>query len=113
MSKKPRKYYFNTEWEEQFCFVEYNGKCICLLCNASVAVPKKSNTERHFQTMHSSFNSSFPLNTDIRKKRIAELKTVLTKQQNVFTRPVQLSKNATIASLKVSHLFAKKKKNLL
>lgn len=111
MSKRPRTYYFNKEWEEQFFFIEFNGKSICLLCNASVAVPKKSNIERHFNTLHAmSCNNSFPPNTEIRKKRVGELKTNLSKQQSVFTRPVQLSKSATIASLKVSHLLAKKKK---
>lgn len=110
MSKRPRTYYFNKEWEEQFFFIEFNGKSICLLCNASVAVPKKSNIERHFTTQHESCNSSFPPNTEIRKKRVGELKTNLTKQQNIFTRPIQLSKSATVASLKVSHLLAKKKK---
>lgn len=111
MSKRPRTYYFNKEWEEQFFFIEFNGKSICLICSASVAVPKKSNIERHFISLHaSSCNNSFPPNTEIRKRRVAELKANLTKQQSVFTRPIQLSKSATVASLKVSHLLAKKKK---
>jgi hypothetical protein len=38
----------NSELEEQYCFIEYRGKPVCLLCNGSVsAVPKKSNVERH------------------------------------------------------------------
>lgn len=110
MSKRQRTYYFNKEWEELFCFIEYNGKNICLLCNASVALPKKSNIERHFNTVHANFSQIFPLNSELRRKRIGELKTNLAKQQSAFTRPVQVSKNATIASLKVSHLLAKKKK---
>lgn len=42
-SKKKKIYNFNREWEEEFLFRSVNEKAICLLCNASVAVPKRSN----------------------------------------------------------------------
>jgi hypothetical protein len=48
MAKGQRSYSFNSEWEEQYCFIEYRGKPACLLCNGGVSVPKKSNVERHF-----------------------------------------------------------------
>ena len=108
--KRKRMYYFNSEWEEEFCFIEFNGKCICLLCNNSVAVPKRSNVERHFKSIHGNFNSEFPLKSEIRKRKIRSLKELVKKQQNFFTKPTQQSKSATVASLKIVHLLAKKKK---
>ncbi|GFY03403.1 dimer_Tnp_hAT domain-containing protein [Trichonephila clavipes] len=38
------------------------------------------------------------------------LKSSITKQQSIFTKPKQQSKAATVASIKVAHLLAKKKK---
>ncbi|GFW16649.1 zinc finger BED domain-containing protein 5-like [Trichonephila clavipes] len=38
------------------------------------------------------------------------LKSPITKQQSIFTKPKQQSKAATVASIKVAHLLAKKKK---
>ena len=37
-SKKPSVYSFQTEWEENYCFIEIkvNNSDVCLLCNASV-----------------------------------------------------------------------------
>jgi hypothetical protein len=43
MAKRQISYSFNSELEEQNSFIEYRGKPVCLLCNGSVSVPKKSN----------------------------------------------------------------------
>jgi hypothetical protein len=48
MAKRHPNYTFNSEWEDQYCFIEYKGKSVCLLCNGSVSIAKKSNVERHF-----------------------------------------------------------------
>jgi hypothetical protein len=48
MAKHQRNYTFNSEWEDQYCFIEYKGKSMCLLCNGSISIAKKSNVERHF-----------------------------------------------------------------
>ena len=109
-SKRQRTYNFNTDWEESYCFVNLKNKCVCLLCGSSIAVPKKHNVERHFQTNHGTFNVNYPLKSEVRKKKICNLKSSLTAQQTVFTRHVENSKKATIASFKISHMLAKKKK---
>lgn len=109
-SKRQRTYNFNTDWEESYCFVNLKNKCVCLLCGSSIAVPKKHNVERHFQTNHGTFNVNYPLKSEVRKKKMCNLKSSLTAQQTVFTRHVENSKKATIASFKISHMLAKKKK---
>lgn len=110
MAKRQRTYSFNSEWEDQYCFIEYKGKPVCLLCNGSVSVPKKSNVERHFLTNHKQFNSEFPVSSELRKHKVKNLKSKLTLQQCVFKKPVQQSSNVTIASYKICHVLAKRKK---
>lgn len=109
-SKRQRTYNFNTDWEELYCFINIKDKCVCLLCGSTIAIPKKHNVERHFQTTHATFDRNYPLKTEVRKKKINQLKSNLTTQQSVFTRHVEKSKRATIASFKISHILAKKKK---
>jgi hypothetical protein len=110
MAKRQRSYSFNSEWEEQYCFIEYRGKPVCLLCNGSVSVPKKSNVERHFLTNHKNLNNEFPVKSELRKQKVKDLKSKLTLQQCVFTKPIQQSSNVTIASYKICHVLAKRKK---
>jgi hypothetical protein len=96
MAKRQRSYSFNS-------FIEYRGKPVCLLCNGSVSVPKKSNVERHFLTNRKNFNNEFPMKSELRKQKV---KNVLTLQQCVFTKPIQQSSNITIASYKICHVIA-------
>ncbi|GFW69497.1 dimer_Tnp_hAT domain-containing protein [Trichonephila clavipes] len=43
-------------------------------------------------------------------RKMLSLKSSITKQQSIFTKPKQQSKAATVASIKAAHLLAKKKK---
>lgn len=63
-SKRQRTYNFNTDWEESYCFINVKNKCVCLLCGSSIAVPKKHNVERHFQTIHATFDVNYPLKSN-------------------------------------------------
>jgi hypothetical protein len=83
---------------------------VCLLCGSSVAVPKKHNVERHLQANNSFFEANYPFKSEKGKKKIKELKSKLSGQQSTFTRPVVKCKYTTVASLKIAHLLAKKKK---
>jgi hypothetical protein len=110
MAKRQRNYTFNSEWEYQYCFIEYKGKSVCLLCNGSVSIAKKCNVERHFFTNHNNFNSEYPVNSELRRHKVMDLKSKLTLRQSVFTKPVKQSSNVTIASYKICHVLAKRKK---
>jgi hypothetical protein len=72
-NRREQTYNFNAEWEDSYCFVDIKGECVCLLCGGSVAVPKKHDVERHFQTNHSSFDANYPFKYELRKKKIKEL----------------------------------------
>ena len=77
MAERQRSYSFNRGWDEQYCFNEYRGKPVCLLCSGSVSIPKKSNVERHFLTNHRNFNIEFPVKSELRKQKVKELKSKL------------------------------------
>ncbi|CAK6982894.1 zinc finger BED domain-containing protein 5-like isoform X1, partial [Scomber scombrus] len=77
----------------------------------SVAIPKKGNLERHFKTVHKSYETDFPAKTPLRSRKVRELKSELAAQQSVFTRPNTKGKAATTASYRVSHVLAKHKKS--
>ena len=48
---------FQTRWENEYFFAEVKGKCVCLICNETVAVIKKYNVQRHFETKHKKYES--------------------------------------------------------
>ncbi|KAK7939582.1 hypothetical protein WMY93_002908 [Mugilogobius chulae] len=110
-SKKAKTYHFHVEWEEDFFFTQSFSKCICLICKVSIAIPKKGNVERHFRTVHKKYDSDYPPKSEIRKKKISELKTQLSGQQSRLLRPNSRAKASTEASFRVSHLLIKHKKS--
>jgi len=38
-------YNFNEKWKDKHLFINVNNKCLCLICNSSIAVSKKCNVE--------------------------------------------------------------------
>ncbi|XP_035212747.1 zinc finger BED domain-containing protein 5-like [Stegodyphus dumicola] len=73
-------------------------------------MPKKHNAERYFQTNHGTFATNYTEGSEIRKKKVCELKLKISAQQSVFVRPVSKSKNATTNSFKIPQLLEKKEK---
>ncbi|KAL2097960.1 hypothetical protein ACEWY4_007167 [Coilia grayii] len=108
--KKPKTYIFHQEWEEEFLFTLVKEKCVCLMCHQPQALSKRGNLERHHNTNHPKFKNSFPPKSQIRAKKVQELKAALKAQQSVFTKPTSQNKAATEASFRVSHLLVKHKK---
>ncbi|XP_062978806.1 general transcription factor II-I repeat domain-containing protein 2-like [Elgaria multicarinata webbii] len=108
-SRKPRTYAFDKAWEERYCFVDLEGKFVCLLCSSTVAIPKKYNVKRHFETHHGTFSRDHPLDSKLRKKMISEMKSKLATEQPSPTRTVVQAEDATRASLKMLSLLTKRK----
>jgi hypothetical protein len=61
-------------------------------------------------TNHKNFNSEFPVKSEVRKQKVKYLKSKLTLQHCVFTKPIQQSSNAARASYKICHVLTKRKK---
>lgn len=115
MFSKKRKYEeekrsFKTEWEEEFVFVERNGKPTCLLCQATLSQFKASNLKRHHDTHHSTFNKDFPVGSVLRKTKLSSMKEKLhgqSKVMSMFTKEADLTTEAGFA---VAFNIAKSKK---
>ena len=111
MDSKPKKsktYHFNEEWEINHFFTMVNDKCCYLICLSSIAIAKKGNLERHFLSLHNKHQTDYPPNSELRKRKVRDLKTQLTNQQSIFKKPILKSQTVTTASFKVSYLLAKK-----
>ncbi|KFM60647.1 hypothetical protein X975_01143, partial [Stegodyphus mimosarum] len=91
-------------------FMMVTAKCVCYICHASAALPKQRNIERHIKSMHGSFDTDFLLKSELYKQKLKEFKLQLIIQQSYFIKPNTISKAATVASFRVSHLLAKHKK---
>lgn len=109
-AKRPKTYHFHEEWEHDFFFTMYKDKCICLICHASVALPKKGNLERHFSSLHKKFDADFPPKTEIRKVKVRDLKAHLGAQQHLFAKPLLQSQAGTEASFRIANVLVKHKK---
>lgn len=109
-AKKSKTYHYHSEWEEEFFFVMFKDKCLCLICNSKVALPKRANVERHFKTTHTKYATDFPFGSEGRKIKVRELKSSLSAQQSFFTKPDSKSKAAALASFAVAEILIKRKK---
>ena len=110
-SKKPKTYHYHTEWKEDFFFIMSFSKCVCLICQCTIALPKEGNVERHFRTAHKNCDTEFPPKSELRRKKLKELKSQLSGQQSFFTEVTSKAKAVTEASFRVSHFIVKKKKS--
>jgi hypothetical protein len=60
-------YNLNEKWKNKYS-INVNNKCVCLICNVSVAVSKKCNVERYFMTMMcKDYVSKYPSNSEIQR----------------------------------------------
>uniref|UniRef100_A0A8D0G4L1 Uncharacterized protein n=1 Tax=Sphenodon punctatus TaxID=8508 RepID=A0A8D0G4L1_SPHPU len=96
VKKKPRNYYFQREWEEDYFFTMVDSKCMCLICHSTIAVPKKCNVARHFGCVHKNYSTDVPAKSELRKEMVKELKSRLDAQQSVLIVPREESKTATV-----------------
>ncbi|XP_061525889.1 zinc finger protein 25-like [Phycodurus eques] len=78
--------------------------------NSAIALPKKGNVERHFRTVHGKYDTDFPPKSELRKRKVKELKSRLSGEQSFFTQHTSKAQAATEASFRVSHVIVKNKK---
>lgn len=94
---------FQTRWENEYFFMEVKGKCVCLICNESVAVMKEYNVRRHYETKHQTYMSYTGVE---REQKVKQMTTILLAQQQYFSCAKKTQENATIASYEVAQLIA-------
>lgn len=114
-SNKKRKYEdehraFLPEWEEDFAFTEKNGKPLCLICNAAISHHKASNVRRHYETNHNAFSRDYPASSELRKVKLAQLKSRLQSQQSLMKTFSKESDVAAEASFAIAWNIARTKR---
>lgn len=77
IEKRPKTYQYHKDWEYDYFFIMIKNKFCCLICNTSLAIPKKGNIERHFKTLHKKHEIDYPKNSELRKVKIMDLKSGL------------------------------------
>ena len=81
------------------------------ICQTTIAIPKQGNVERHFRTVCEKYNTDFPLKSELRKRKVRELKSQLIGLQSIFTQRNSQAKADTEASLRVYHSIIKHKES--
>ena len=99
-SKKPKTLASYSE----FFFTLSFSKCVCLIYQSTIAISKKGNVEQHFWTVHKNYDTNFPPKSELRKRKVKELKCQLSGQQSLFSQHTSKAKAYTEASFRVSHL---------
>ena len=84
---------FQTRWEIEYFFTEVRGKCVCLICNETVAVVKEYNVKRHFKTKHKKYESCTGAE---REQKVKQMAATLQGQQKCFLRANKAQENATV-----------------
>lgn len=112
---KKRKYEqenrsFNNEWEENFFFIDNNGKALCVICNSTVKNYKASNLRRHYETNHPQFSNQYPPNSKLRSDKLASLKSNLNKQQSTLMTFSNQANNMAEASFVIAWNIARAKR---
>ena len=98
---------FQKDWTEKFFFIEERGKPFCLKCKKMIAVMKKENLKRHYETNHPELQN---LDAELRKVKIEDFKKNLYAQQSVMTSFCCTNDDVLTASCEVLEMIAKKLK---
>jgi hypothetical protein len=86
--------------ENKYFLINVNNKCVCLICNASVAVSKACIVEWHFLAMHKDYISKYPNNSEIRRNKAEDMKRNLQLHQAIISKSKIIKKaNATTTVL--------------
>ena len=83
----------------------------CLICQSTITIPKKGNVERNFRTVHRNDDTDFLPKSELRKRKVKELKSQLSRQQSLFSQLSSKAKAATEVSFWASHSIIKHKKS--
>ena len=64
---------FQSRWEDEYFFIEFNNKYICLISKESVATLKEYNLKRHYTSCHKSYSSfdSIERKNELKKWKVA------------------------------------------
>jgi hypothetical protein len=96
---------FKEDFTTEYFFIESDGKPVCLICKRMVSVMKECNIKRHYKGEH---KGKFDcLTSELRKRKISNLKASLIGQQNIFNVKCIINKSGVRATYVVAEVIAK------
>ncbi|XP_032065870.1 general transcription factor II-I repeat domain-containing protein 2-like [Thamnophis elegans] len=96
---------FQKRWEAEYLFADIDGKAMCLVCGGHVAVLKKYNMRRHYETKHEDKYKHMDIQQKL--KKVEEFKKSLMAKQRVCRKAKSQSEAAMKASFIVTEEIAK------
>ncbi|XP_058025772.1 general transcription factor II-I repeat domain-containing protein 2-like [Ahaetulla prasina] len=96
---------FQKRWEAEYLFADIDGKAMCLVCGAHVAVLKKYNMRRHYETKHEDKYKHMDIQQKL--KKVEEFKKVLMIKERLSRKAKSQSEAALKASFIVTEEIAK------
>ncbi|XP_053319641.1 general transcription factor II-I repeat domain-containing protein 2-like [Spea bombifrons] len=99
------------EWEIEFFVTEKDSKPYCLLCNKTLAIGKKYNVKRHYDTTHAEMEKRFPPKSEQRKQELEKIKRQLNAQAERMRKFIGEGDMIQIATLRCSWILARRKKS--
>ena len=96
-----------------WAFTMQGGKPFCLICKKLLSQNKDGNVKRHHETNHKNFSRNYLSKFQLRKIKLAELKTSLQNQQTFMTAFSKEADEVTEASFLVTWNIARTKRPYL
>ena len=96
---------FQEKWEELYFVTVVGDISHCLICQKNIAVMKKYNMRRHYETMHKDEYDRYK--GEVRKEKLKCMKSSLCKQRSMLANINLSNKNAVRASFALSEMIAK------
>ena len=103
---------FKDEWTEQYVFIlpAASSKPVCLICSETVAIIKSGNVKRHHETNHKYFEQTYPLKSEVRARKINELRSQYDRSTRILSHSLTAQQRANECSLKVTWILGQHKK---
>ena len=71
---------FKEEWQGDYAFTEKNAKAVFLICDSIVNNFKVGNLKRHYKKLHPEFTSQYPVQSELRIKKLQCIKICVFKK---------------------------------
>lgn len=85
-------------------------KPVCLICSETVALIKSANVKRHYESKHSSFEQTYPAESQLRAQKISELQAQYARSARLLTHTFTAQQRANECSLKIAWILGQHKK---
>lgn len=100
-------------WMGRKLFILFCQRQVCMLNLSRYCCSiQEKYVERHYVTLHENYNTKYPSDSALRRKKVKQLKYELLAQQDTFQKPLAKAIASRVATFSIARILAKKKNNL-